>query len=167
LSRPPGNRSSITRYYEVAQQLSGLHNADGLSDAERKGAWAEASAFNFAPSDESPWGTHYGPSFVATRTDGTPFYAPDIAEIDEDIISHWEQRSEATQHPVLRARYADIVWDLKKRAINKPANIQYAQRAIDAYLDGITAETKRAPGERDRQSAIRAIVGALAAESSA
>src|ERR1700732_2741373 len=80
--------------YEVAHQLSGLHNADGLTDAERKGAWAEASAFNFMPSDESPWGTHYGPVMSATKKDGTPFYAPDLAEIDGDIITHWEQRAE-------------------------------------------------------------------------
>jgi hypothetical protein len=131
--------------YDVAGKLSGLHTADGLTEPERKGAWAEASAFNFRPTKESPWGTHYGPLFIATKNDGTPYYAPDIAEIDEDIIAHWEQRSEAAQHPILRARYADVVWDLKKRAISKPASVQYAQRAIDAYLDGITSKLYKEP----------------------
>jgi hypothetical protein len=41
--------------YEIADKLSGLHNADGLSDAERKGAWAEATAFHFIHLEESPW----------------------------------------------------------------------------------------------------------------
>jgi len=131
--------------YEVASQLSGLQNADDLTDLERKGAWAEASAFTFLATEESPWGTHYGPGFIASKNDGTPYYAPDIVEIDEEIITHWEQRSEAAQHPVLRARYADVVWDLKKRAINKPAGVQYAHRAIDAYLDGITAQLYKEP----------------------
>ena len=65
--------------YEVAHPLFGLHNADGLSDAERKGAWAEASAFNFRLSDGSPWGTDYGPIFTTAREDGTLFCAPDSA----------------------------------------------------------------------------------------
>jgi hypothetical protein len=147
--------------YEVAAKLSGLHHADGLTDPERKGAWAEASAFNFRPTEESPWGTHYGPVFIATKNDGTPYYAPDIAEIDEDIIEHWEQRSETAQHPVLRARYADVVWDLKKRAINKPADIQYAQRAIDAYLDGITTNLCQEPPIHAVEAGRRALELAL------
>jgi hypothetical protein len=60
--------------------------------------------------DESPWQTRYGPMFSATKQDGTPYYAPDVAEIDEEMINHWEQRSAATQHPLLRARYADVTW---------------------------------------------------------
>jgi hypothetical protein len=127
-----------TADFEVGSKLSGLHQAQGLTDADRKGAWAEASAFNFTPETENPWGTHYGPVFVAKRQDGTPFYGPDIAEIDEEIIAHWEQRATAAQHPVLRARYADIVWDLKKTVTNKQPDVAFAQRAIDAYLDGIT-----------------------------
>jgi lysyl-tRNA synthetase class 1 len=131
--------------YEIGGKLSGLHNAEGLTDPELKGAWAEAAAFNFTLMAESPWGTDYGPVFSATKTDGTPYYAPDIAQIDEDIINHWEQRADCAQHPVLRARYADVVWDLKKRALNKPADVQYAHRAIDAYLDGITNERYKEP----------------------
>jgi hypothetical protein len=132
--------------YEVAHKLSGLHRADGLTDPERKGAWAEESAFSFRPAEESsPWGTHYGPIFTATKNDGTPLYAPDIAEIDEEVIAHWERRSGESSHPVLRARYADVAWDLKKRAIGKSADVLFAQRAIDAYLDGITAKLYKEP----------------------
>jgi hypothetical protein len=125
---------------ELSQKLSGLHQAAGLTEAERKGAWAEASAFNFLPSDTSPWGTHYGPIFSATKHDGSPYYGPDIAEIDQEIIAHWEQRSELTQHPVLRARYADLVWDLKKRVTNTTPDVQFARQAIDAYLEAVTAK---------------------------
>src|SRR5262245_25235629 len=95
-----------TVYYEIAGKLSGLHQAEGLTDEERKGAWAEASAFNFSEGNgDSPWGTHFRPTFVATKNDGSAFYAPDIAEIDEEIVTHWEERSALARHPVLRARY--------------------------------------------------------------
>ena len=131
--------------HEVAQRLSGLHVAERLTDAERKGAWAEATPFHFIPAKESPWGTHYGPLASFTEADGSASHAPDLGQVDEEIIEYWERRSSATQHPVLRARYADVVWDLKKKAIGKPADASYARRAIDAYLDGVTAQLFKKP----------------------
>lgn len=154
------NRQPILDY-EIADKLSGLHRGDGLTDAERKGAWAEATAFHFMPTDESPWGTHYGPIAAFSKPDGTPTYAPDLGEIDEEIITHWQQRSGATQHPVLRARYADVVWDLKRKTVGKPAEVLYAQRAIDAYLNGITANLYKEPLVHAAQAARRALALAL------
>lgn len=147
--------------YEVAGKLSGLHQADGLSEAERRGAWAEASAFNFRLMEESPWHTRYGPVFTATKNDGSPYYAPDIAEIDDEIVSHWEQRSNEAKHPLLRARYADVAWDLKKVVTGKQADIQLAQRAIDAYLDGIKAKLFNEPQIIAVHAAQRALTLAL------
>jgi hypothetical protein len=137
--RPP------TVDYEVADKLSGLHMADGLTDAERKGAWAEATPFHFMRAQESPWGTHYGPVASFTGADGSARHAPDLGQVDEEIVEYWEQRSSDAQHPVLRARYADVVWDLKKPAVGKPADASYARCAIDAYLDGVTAQLYKAP----------------------
>jgi cation transport regulator ChaC len=149
--------------YEVAGKLSGLHQTEGLADPERKGAWAEASAFNFhAVEDGSPWGTYYGPIFTATKQDGSPFYAPDIAEIDAEIVAHWETRSQAAVHPVLRARYADVVWDLKKRVTGTAPSVRYAQLAVDAYLDGISAKLYKGPPIHAAQAARRALHLALA-----
>jgi hypothetical protein len=45
--------------YEIADKLGGVMRIEGLSNDERKGAWAESTAFNLHPSDESPWGTYY------------------------------------------------------------------------------------------------------------
>jgi hypothetical protein len=127
-------RQEPTVDHEIAHRLAGLHQADGLTMDERKGAWAEASAFNFTPTQDSPWNTHYGPVMIGNRQDGTPFYAPDIKELDEEIIQHWEERAKTSTHPVLRARYADITWDLKRAVTGQQPSIEYAQRAIDAYL---------------------------------
>ncbi len=139
--RPP------TVDYEVADKLSGLHMADGLTDAERKGAWAEATPFHFMPAQESPWGTHYGPVASFTGADGSASHAPDLGQVDEEITEYWEQRSSDAPPNILslRARYADVVWDLKRKAIGKPADASYARRAIDAYLDGVTAQLYKEP----------------------
>src|SRR5581483_8225363 len=123
--------------YEIADQLSAFHRADGLSDAERNGSWAEAAAFHFMPIKDSPWGTYYGPFASAIAADGKPWYAPDIVQIDTKIVSHWESRFDAAQHPVLCARYTDLVWDLNMRVTGTPPLLKYAHGAIDAYLDAV------------------------------
>jgi hypothetical protein len=131
--------------YELSSKLSGLHQVTGLTEDERKGAWAEAAAFNFMPSKESPWGTHFGPVFAATKPDGTPVYGPDVKEIDAAIIAHWEERSAQTSHPVMQARYADLVWDLKKTVTGEEPSVAFAQRAIDTYLAGVTSKRYKEP----------------------
>jgi lysyl-tRNA synthetase class 1 len=131
--------------YELSSKLSGLHQVTGLTEDERKGAWAEAAAFNFMPSKESPWGTHFGPVFAATKPDGTPVYGPDVKEIDAAIVAHWEERSAQTSHPVMQARYADLVWDLKKTVTGEEPSVGFAQRAIDAYLAGVTSKRYKEP----------------------
>lgn len=125
------------RESEVASRLSRLQFAVDLPDPERDGARAETTAFNLWPSDQSPWGTHFGPFFSAIRPDGAPYQVPDLADIDDEVIAHWEDRSVVARHPVLEARYADAVWDLKQRATNKRPDISVAHRAVDAYLDTI------------------------------
>jgi hypothetical protein len=137
--------SEPTVDYEISGKLSGILQTPTLTGDERKGAWAEATAFNLMPSKESPWGTHYGPQAVFANPDGTPRYAPDIMEADAVIIAYWEERSAQTPHPIMQARYADIVWDLKKTVTGNEPSVQYAQRAIDAYLDGVRTHRYKEP----------------------
>jgi hypothetical protein len=80
LTLPPATQNVLEHYessaeptvdYEIAGKLSGIHQAERLTSDERKGAWAEATAFNLRLMDESPWHTRYGPIFIATKQDGT------------------------------------------------------------------------------------------------
>src|SRR5262245_53293843 len=56
---------------------------------ERHGAFAEIAAWRFSrsssASEAEPWGLYWGPISSGTMADGTPFYRPDIAEMDEAI----------------------------------------------------------------------------------
>jgi hypothetical protein len=147
--------------YEIAEKFGGVMRMDGLSLDERKGAWAESTPFHLRPSEDSPWGTYCGPIAVLTKPDGTPSYVPDIAEVDHEILAHWETRAEAAENPVLRARYADAVWDLKKKTIGTSPAIAFAHRAIDAYLDGIAAGSYKEPLVHAIQAGKRALELAL------
>ena len=127
--------------YEPGSIFGGLHNTEGLSDSEKKGAWAEGSVFNLLPQrrdEPSVWGTYFGPMTRFTLQDGTEVSAPDIEDIDAEIIEHWQRRSREAVHPVLRARYADVVWDLGEKVTGTRSDVEYARIAIDAYLGAIS-----------------------------
>jgi len=122
---------------------------------ERTGRFAEIAAWRFMRADGTecePWGIYWGPLGSGTLADGkTPFYRPDVAEIDEEILAHWIGRAATAKHPVIRSRYADLAWEigryLKRSAkdrqdspkppitINTPVSL--AQAAIDGYLDAV------------------------------
>ena len=102
-----------------------VHNVDqALSKARRElqnptetenfGAWTEILAFALVGNrtDTSPWGTYFSPLASGTDEDGKLFYSPDIADANADVIQHWTERVERITHPVLRARYADLVWEM-------------------------------------------------------
>src|SRR6266540_1315209 len=123
---------------------------------ERRGSFAEFAAWRFMRShtggEDEPWGIYWGPLASGTLADGkTPFYSPDVAGVDEEILAHWVTRSANAKHPVVRARYADLAWEigryLRRPAKDRPASpkpaisleipFTLAQTATDGYLDAI------------------------------
>lgn len=98
---------------------------------------AEAMAFDFNeyPNNDSCWGTYFGPSMVLTSTDGNIVEYPSIKRISEDMIEHLAERSKQSSHPILRARYAILVWDFTKITTGKTPHFSIAQIAIDSIVD--------------------------------
>jgi Domain of unknown function (DUF4209) len=122
---------------EISDALSAARKAQAeLSDEDWKGFRAEMSAFLFGGrrGKESVWGTYFGPFMTATREDGTEYRSPDIKELDKEAVAYWEGRANSCANPVMRARYADIVWDLKRAIVGEKPHPDYARLAIDAYL---------------------------------
>jgi lysyl-tRNA synthetase, class I len=114
----------------------------GLSEAEQRGVWAEILAFALVSGDKAanPWGTHFGPIATLVRDDGTEFYRPDIEGTEPVTWSHWCHRAEAVTQPMLKARYADLAWDMAiavgKQQRRTP---KWAIVAVDAYLTSLSA----------------------------
>jgi lysyl-tRNA synthetase class 1 len=132
--------------HSVQAALSGartkLEHKIAISDA-----WADLVAFTLAAEQEDrpPWNTYLGPMGTGTDRDGNEVYFPDIQQLTPEIVGHWEHRADALTHPVMKARYADLVWDLSKRAANRRPDVRFARIAIDSYIasvaDGRNAET--------------------------
>src|SRR5690606_22319830 len=62
------------------------------------------------------WGTYYGPEMSSIDKDGNRSDPPPLELITPDCIAYWTTRMNAAKHPALRARYADMVWDLSHKA---------------------------------------------------
>ena len=115
-----------------------LKECGNLTDGQRKAGFAEIAALQFDMEpfgEKSPWDTRYAQSVVAAQKDGTTNYFPDIAHIDGDVITYWKRRASESSHPILKARYADVVWDLEFRATGGKPPIQMAWSATDSYVE--------------------------------
>lgn len=132
---------------DLALQLAHAPTGD-LAPAERKGAHAEVSAFYFRASrgsDRDPWAMYWQPMASVVDEHGAAHHNPDVDSSDNAVIDHWGSRATASRHPVLRARYADLAWEVAnyRRGIehgeSAPARPSHllAHTAIDAYLAAI------------------------------
>ena len=96
---------------------------------------AELMAFDFCENypDRSPgWGTYYGPMYTGSSEDGTPIEYPSLTRVDEGILDYWFTRANGSKHPILKARYADLVWDLRRTATDVRPDVSMAHIAIDS-----------------------------------
>lgn len=122
---------------DVQQALSkARQELQNPTEAENFGAWAEILAFTLVGNRTcaSPWGTFFSPMASGTKEGGKPFYSPDIADANADVVAHWAERIESIKHPVLRARYADLVWEMAPVITGGRRDPEMARTAIDSYL---------------------------------
>ncbi len=133
-------RADIIEVSDVERAVGrAVKEPKSLPQERRRGFWAERSAFWFSthPAPASgPWGTYFQPIMSCQRQDGTWVHSPDLAEADGGIIDYWSERARTAQHPVLVARYADLVWDATRfvtEGKRKP-DVELARLAIDSYV---------------------------------
>lgn len=122
-------------------------------------AWADLAAFAFQAEqeDREPWGTYFGPMATWKMEDGSLRYSPDPRDVTAEIVVHWEERAEALNHPVMKARYADLAWDFARNAANKRADVRFAHIAIDSYMKSVS-DSKNADDHDDVEALKRALV---------
>lgn len=102
--------------------------------------WAEWAAMSFdvrERPDNGPWNTYFQPVMTLERKDGTAEYRPDLRDANADVIAYWAERANAAKHPVLIARYSDLVWDATEFVTKTKRGrdtFEYLTRAIDNYI---------------------------------
>jgi len=98
----------------------------------------EKMAFDFKedyPEEKSTWETYYGPRFVFPDKKGRIIEYPSIKAITSKVLSYWEKRAKESQHPIFKARYADLVWDFSEKIKGEKAHYSIAQIFIDSVIE--------------------------------
>jgi lysyl-tRNA synthetase class 1 len=114
------------------------------SDAENLGAWSEVLAFALATDQhENPWNSYFGPMASGTDAEGNKHYFPDIAGMPSEAIAHWTARARSLKHPFLKARYADLAWEMSGPIGQRKRDPEDARIAIDSYIDAIPRMAER------------------------
>lgn len=101
---------------------------------------AEVIAFSLHAHDhqeDSSWGLYFGPMMSWPTKDGGTIDEPALDSIGPDVLACWRQRADETTHPVLRARYCDLLWEIPKRVAGSRPDAEMARRAVDAYLEAV------------------------------
>jgi lysyl-tRNA synthetase class 1 len=125
------------------------------AEPEFFGAWAEVLAFSLATGEhENPWNSYFGPMGSGTDAGGNKFYFPDIAGTPALAVDHWAERARLLKHPFLKARYADLAWEMSGPIGQRKRDPEDARIAIDSYLDAIP---RMAEDHEQLQFAIRAL----------
>lgn len=122
---------------DISKAIYSIRDPKDLSEPPAQ--WvAEAIAFDFYESyhdQTTGWGTYYGPMFVLNNGDGTFTESPSVKTVTEQIIKYWTDRAKTAKHPVLRARYADLVWDFQRVVTNESPHYLMAQIVIDSIIE--------------------------------
>src|ERR1700735_2828022 len=101
---------------ELAGRLqAALGDGKDLTESERRGAFAEIEGLHFQRAHDAErrtWGIYWNELASATTVDGKQIYRPDVAQVDSDILAHWISQAESATNAVLRARFADLAWEI-------------------------------------------------------
>ncbi len=116
---------TVVQYYETQK----LDRPDELT--------AEWIAFNVVPdykNGDGPWGTYFGPMMVWGHVNDKIVTVPSIEQITSTVIDYWEGRAAEAANPLLRCRYADLVWEFKPKIASQRGKVDFAWIVIDSTL---------------------------------
>lgn len=122
-----------------------------LDPAEKRGEFALVAGLYFMSRrsyGKPVWDMHWQPISTMVDAKGGEHHSPSVKLATDDTIREWSRRARIAEHPVLRARYADLAWEVGKYRIvaarkdaeaPKPIrpNADDARRAIDAYIEAV------------------------------
>ncbi|TWU43654.1 hypothetical protein Poly51_62330 [Rubripirellula tenax] len=107
--------------------------------SERRGLESEIVAFEFHENDyvASSKGekSFFRPAMSFQDAKGKQVTVPDPADITPELLDRWSRRCASVTHPVLRFRYAALVWGFSKTVAGATADIEMARSVIDTSIE--------------------------------
>ena len=135
--------AEVLAAYDVAGQRFEYHDyvaaLCSMPDDERTKSESqyEWTAFKLQPNDsDHTFGGYFGPQVTMADAQGNPVYIPALSDITPDAVLYWEQRYNKTAtNPLMRMRYAALVWDFKKRIVNADYDKDLYRVYVDSMLE--------------------------------
>jgi lysyl-tRNA synthetase class 1 len=134
---------------DVATAVEAAAGGRTLTSEQRLAVWPEWAAFAFdvhPTPDGGPWRTYFQPQ-MTRRAGDVVHHSPDLRQADTAVIAYWSGRARTANHPILVARYADLVWDFTRPVTSGRPPVEFARRAIDAYVAAIDLDGGNAWGD--------------------
>lgn len=138
--------------HQIAFALYGLRSHPELTEEERRAAELETHAWDLSPRGDSQkhWDSYYQPLKISGQNEPLVL-RPALSDLGAAALDQWAETLSVVRTPFLKARYADLLWDLTHViAPDRQRDFRAGQIAVDAYVAGADA------GEPD--SAIGAVL---------
>lgn len=119
----------------IGNKITEIVQKNGL--VKEKEELAELYAFHLVPRDfdqAKNRASYYGPMFVSKNDENNIIEFPDIKRIDGDMLSYWRKRAEEAKHPVLVARYTDLVINFEPEINGSGKNYKYVRKLVDSTI---------------------------------
>lgn len=126
---------TVRSVWDAVSALSTLRTADEAS--ERLAEWVyELQAMRFTTRRERGANDplYFGPLSSWKGEDGVTYNDPDVKTLPHAALAYWEHRATEADNPILAARYADLVWTLKREVTGERPSPDFARIAARAYM---------------------------------
>ncbi|MBX9449157.1 MAG: hypothetical protein KL787_05325 [Taibaiella sp.] len=81
------------------------------------------------------WGTYFGPMWTWVDENGTIGEVPSLKQISQEMISYWEERINKSKNPIIKARYAGLVWEFKNKITGTAPSFEICIIYINSLID--------------------------------
>lgn len=99
----------------------------------------ELLAFDLRPNSDNkdnPYGQYYyGPFYISSGEKGDTIVTPPFSAITSDAIAYWEKRSYIAENPLLKMRYAGLVFVFKKNISGEKVDGIVYRTYVDSMLN--------------------------------
>lgn len=93
-------------------------------------------AFMLQPNDnDHSFGSYYGPQITLSDQQGNPVYVPELSMVTPEAVLYWEQRYKVANNPLMKMRYAGLVWDFKPRIVMAKYDSDLYRIYVDSMLE--------------------------------
>ena len=128
--------------HQVAFAFYELRSHPELTGEQLHAVELEAHAWDLSPRGgfQRHWKSHYQPLTISG--DNEPLVVrPALSDLGEAALDQWAETLSVVRSPFLKARYADLLWDLTHViAPARQRDFRAGQIAVDAYVEGATVE---------------------------